>query len=62
MQDQTSDIVGEAQALSHAGFQAIQGLAEMQFKLLQQLGDMQREQFNRALLDFFASLRSSSPP
>ncbi len=50
MQDQTSDIVGEAQALSHAGFQAIQGLAEMQFKLLQRLGDMQREQFNRALM------------
>jgi hypothetical protein len=49
MQDKTSDFVGEAQELSRSWVQAIQGLAEMQFKLLQQLGDMQREQFNRAL-------------
>jgi hypothetical protein len=49
MQEKGSEFLGEAQQANQATFEAIQGLAETHFKLLQKLADFQRQQFNRAL-------------
>ena len=49
MQDKSSEVLGEAQTTNRYMYQAVQGLAETQFKILQRLADVQREQFSRAL-------------
>ncbi len=44
-----SQVMGDAQEAGRSMYEAIQGLAETQFKILQQLANVQREQFNQAL-------------
>lgn len=49
MQDKSSESLSEGQAAQRYTYEAIQRLAETQFKILQRLADVQREQFSQAL-------------
>jgi hypothetical protein len=49
MQDKRSEFLDETKRANRATFDAVQKLAETHFKLLQNLADVQREQFDRAL-------------
>jgi len=49
MPDKGSEFVNEAQAANRSALESIQGLAETQFKILQRLADVQREQFHQAV-------------
>ncbi|MGH8503401.1 MAG: phasin family protein [Gammaproteobacteria bacterium] len=49
MRDKGSEFVKEAQEANRSALESIQGLAETQFKILQRLADVQREQFQQAV-------------
>jgi predicted nucleic acid-binding protein len=49
MRDKGSDILNEAEDANRNMYATIQALAETQFKILQRLADVQREQFRQAL-------------
>jgi hypothetical protein len=49
MADESSQFAGESQEAGRPLYEAMQGLAETQFKILQQLANIQRDQFNQAL-------------